>query len=189
MGDGEIAALRLVRTKLGCEARFGQPCACKHDETARFLIQSMDDSKRRAHAPAFPRAVVGEPQAYSLVERAFLAVLVRNRRDPHRLVDDDQVRIDEDDGLIREQLGANAGRVHRQHDFRARLDPKEGLYSRRSVYRDLAATDSSPGIVPRDREERSNDGVQGLSSKLRGDQEGHAGRLGGDAARGHRHRL
>jgi hypothetical protein len=149
----------------------------------RWTTHPVDDAEgRRGPAPALPLALLeaGEGGTDALVERHLVTGaraprdrrphplgVVRDRADAGRLLDHDEVRVDVDEGPLREIVRAGRPSGGIEHDLGPAADLCPLVRHGRAVYGHLPAADERPRVAPGEgREELPHDPVEGRTRQL-----------------------
>src|SRR5581483_10778961 len=145
VGDGEVTAIGRVKAKLRRELLLRVPGAGEDDETARLLVDAMDDAERR---PSL--ALSGKMPADEIVEGRPLFILERDGRDSGRLSHDDDLGIDVDDQIGLERSLAGSGRIRTDLDRAPGPDFALGNEAGLTVDDHFPGRDERPRLPPRE---------------------------------------
>ncbi len=154
--NGEITADDGMGMELFAQAALGSHRAREDDESARFLVKSMDDPQTRqrpfANAPFAPRNELCHEIIQGRRERsaAFVPVALRWMADggnAGRLLDHDKMLVEmaDDDGFFMARLRCGTGE---QFDGLAFLEPPRRIETQFAVNASTARGDEPPHLIP-----------------------------------------
>ena len=135
MHNGVVDALDVMRTELCREHAFRFRRSREHHESARILVEAMDDAELRieaatAHASQHRSRVGGE--------RVLVPRFVGNTQHSRGLVDHDDVAIEIHDRALRQRPGSELRCAFIDDDHRIARDAKGGIDTALSVYADAS---------------------------------------------------